>query len=689
MNERVREKLERLPRAPGVYVMRAAGGAALYVGKATDLRSRVRSYFTPGTTDARFFVSLLDALLDDLETIVTADAREALLLENSLIKELRPRYNIRLRDDKDYLSIRLDARVPWPRLELVRRPQPDGARYFGPFANAHAAREAVRVVQRLFRLRPCRDSVFRGRARPCLLYQIGRCDGPCVLPVDPAAYATAVRRTAALLEGRRDAVLGELRDEMRAAAGTLDFERAARLRDQLAAVEHAAWGEPQRVVEVSDVDRDVVGLHRDGPVAVAVVLEVRAGRLVAVRGYPFADLEVPDPELLAGFLGQRYAGAAAAPHEILLPFPAPESDVLESYLSAHTGRRTRILVPRRGRGRRLLELARQNAEQRFLLESRDRESATAQAEALARALRLRRPPRTIECVDISHWGGEAGTTVAAVAALRDGEPDRARYRRFRLRGDHRGDDYAALREVLLRRFERARSGDPKWAAPDLLVVDGGRGQLAVARAVFNDLGVAGTALAAIAKPHDAPLPSLTPAVPAAPTAGPEHLADNPDAAEAETAAPEPSAPGPAPTLTPPDAPAAPDATSATPAAAPADPRVPVDTIYVAGRKNPLRLRPGSPALHLLARLRDETHRCAVTFQAAAGGRRRLTDRLAEVPGVGPVTRRRLLRAFGSVARVAQATAEQLAAVPGVTTAQAHAVARHLAAAEPGTGAPTQ
>ena len=631
MNERVREKLERLPRSPGVYVMRAANGAALYVGKASDLRSRVRSYFTPGTTDARFFVSQLDALLDDLETIVTADGREALLLENSLIKELRPRYNVRLRDDKDYLSIRLDERPAWPRLELVRRPQPDGARHFGPFADARAARVAVRVVQRLFRLRPCRDAVFRGRSRPCLLHQIGRCDGPCVLPVDPAAYRTAVRRAAALLEGRRDAVLGELRNEMQAAAGALDFERAARLRDQLAAVERAAWGEPQRVVEVSAANRDVVGLHRDGPVAVVVVLEVRAGRLVAVRGYPLAGLELPDPELLAGFLGQRYAGSSAPPDELLLPFPAPDTDVLAAHLSERRGRRVRVLVPRRGRGRRLLELARENAEQRFRLESRDRQSAAAQAEALARALHLQRPPRTLECVDVSHWGGEAGATVAAVAAMRDGAFDKSRYRRFRLRGDHGGDDYAAMREVLLRRFERARTGEPKWAPPDLLVVDGGRGQLAVARAVFADLGVTGTALAAIAKPHEAP----------------------------------PAAPG--------------AATSS-----PTESRAPVDTVYVAGRKNPLRLRPGSPALHLLARLRDETHRLAVEFQAATGGRRRLTDRLAAVPGVGPVTRRRLLQAFGSVARLAGASVEELAAVEGVTAAQARAVVRELAPGQPGT-----
>ncbi|MBI5499402.1 MAG: excinuclease ABC subunit UvrC [Deltaproteobacteria bacterium] len=625
MNERVREKLERLPRAPGVYIMRAAGGAVLYVGKAADLRSRVRSYFAPGAGDPRFFVARLDDELDDLETIVTANDREAFLLENSLIKELHPRYNVRLRDDKDYLSVRLDEKAAWPRLELVRRPKPDGARYFGPFSSARVARQAVRIVQRLFRIRPCRDSVFRGRSRPCLVYQLGRCDGPCVLPVDNDAYRTAVRRAVALLEGRRDAVLDELRREMAGAAAATEYERAGELRDQIAAVERASWDQVQDVVEVSRKDRDVVGLHRDGPVAAVVVLEIRSGRVVGARTFAFADVEVPDAELLAEFLGRRYAGGAPAPDEVLLPLEIPDSQMLEAFLAEARGRRVRVHVPRRGRLRRLLALARANAEQRFREESRDRESAAAQAEALAKALGLRRPPRTVECVDISHWGGHAehGATVGAIAAWRDGRMDKANYRHFRLRGEHAGDDYAAMREVLVRRFERARGGEPRWAAPDVLVVDGGRGQLAVAAAVFRDLGIQGTALAAIAKPAVGHSDGRQ-------GGGEEH-----------------------------------------------DSRL--DTVYVAGRSNPLKLRAGSAALHLLVRLRDETHRFAVTYQGKVRGRRRLSDRLSGIPGVGPVTRRRLLKAFGSVARLAGASLAEIAAVEGVTGAQAAAIVGQLGA----------
>jgi excinuclease ABC subunit C len=622
MDDRLREKLDRLPHAPGVYVMRARDGSALYVGKAADLHSRVRSYFAAGTSDGRFFVPLLDEALGDMETVVTANDREALLLENSLIKELRPRYNVRLRDDKDYLSIRIDESATWPRLELVRRPRPDGARYFGPYASARPAREAVRTLNRLLRLRPCRDSAMRGRCRPCLVHQIGRCDAPCVFPVDPQAYRTAVRRAAALLEGRGDAVGDEIRTEMRAASATLDFERAARLRDQVDAIARSSFGQPQQVVEVSRIDRDVVGLHRDGPAAQVVVLEVRRGKLVACRSHAFAGLEVPDAAVLGGFLTQRYGAGAAAPDEVLLPLPIADPEMLESFLTGKRGRRVRVLVPRRGRLRRLVELARANAEQRFREESRDRQSASLQAEAVARALGLRAPPCTVECVDVSHWGGHAekGATVAAVVAMRDGEFDKARYRRFRLRAEHGGDDCAAMREVVRRRFERARAGDARWAPPDLFVVDGGRGQLAVAAAVVRDLGVTGTALAAIAKPAAAP------------------------AGEGPRGA------------------------------------VP-DTLYTPNRKNPLRLRPGSPALHLLARLRDETHRFAVEYQGRVRGTRRLTDRLAGIPGVGPVTRRRLLAAFGSVARLAQATAGEIAAVEGVTERQARAVAERLAQPE--------
>ncbi|MBI5486286.1 MAG: excinuclease ABC subunit UvrC [Deltaproteobacteria bacterium] len=667
MNERVREKLERLPRAPGVYVMRAQGGAVLYVGKAADLRSRVRSYFAPGAGDPRFFVARLDEELDDLETIVTANDREAFLLENSLIKELHPRYNVRLRDDKDYLSVRLDEKADWPRLELVRRPKPDGARYFGPFSSARVARQAVRIVQRLFRIRPCRDSVFRGRSRPCLVYQLGRCDGPCVLPVDREAYRTSVRRAVALLDGRRDAVLDDLRREMAGAAAVTQYERAAELRDQIAAVERASWDQVQDVVEVSRVDRDVVGLYRDGPVTAVVVLEIRSGRVVGARPFAFAGVEVPDAELLAEFLGRRYAGGAPAPDEVLLPLEIPDPQMLEAFLTEARGRKVRVRVPRRGRLRRLLALARANAEQRFREESRDRESAAAQAEAWAKALGLRRPPHTVECVDISHWGAHAeqGATVGAIAAWRDGRMDKARYRHFRLRGDHAGDDYAAMREVLLRRFERARGGEPRWAPPDVLVVDGGRGQLAVAAAVIHDLGIQGTALAAIAKPQDASHDGDQPPLSAGPNrvlqgAAPEEWQPRAEARGSEGGT----------------RPAGSEAVQAK-----------LDTVYVAGRSNPLKLRAGSAALHLLARLRDETHRFAVTYQGKVRGRRRLSDRLSGIPGVGPVTRRKLLRAFGSVARLAAAGLAEIAAVEGVTGGQARTITLYFAANRDGESGP--
>ncbi|MDI7268463.1 MAG: excinuclease ABC subunit UvrC, partial [Myxococcota bacterium] len=386
MDPLLREKVDRLPRAPGVYVMRGEGGEPLYVGKAAALRARVRSYFAAGSSDARFFVPLLSGLVRDIETVVTATASEALILENSLIKSLRPRYNVQLRDDKDYLSIRIDARAEWPRIDLVRRPRPDGARHFGPFGSARAARQAARAISRILRLRPCRDSAMRGRSRPCLQHQIGRCDAPCVGRADAEAYRAAARRAVALLDGRVEAVLAEMRAEMAAASEEMRYERAADLRDQIAAIERTGLAQPQRVVEVSKADRDVVGIHRDGSVAEVVVLEVRAGKLVACRSLGLRGVAAPDDEVIGAFLAERYASGAAVPDEVIVPAPVPDSDVLEAFLSEARGKRVRVIAPRRGRRAALAEMARVNAEQRFVEEARDREGAAAEAAALARAL---------------------------------------------------------------------------------------------------------------------------------------------------------------------------------------------------------------------------------------------------------------------------------------------------------------
>ncbi len=490
-------KLDNLPVSPGVYVFRGADAKVLYVGKARSLRSRVRSYFQPGSSDVRAFVSRLERELTDIETFVTHTDKEAALLENQLIKSHQPKYNIKLRDDKEYLSLRLDSRKPWPRLEVVRRPKADGAQYFGPYHSATAARQTLRLVNRYFQLRTCTDTEFRLRSRPCLQYQIKRCPGPCVLEVDEEEYRAQVANVARFLDGRHDELVRDIDHRMDRASGELEYERAAIYRDQLRAVERAR--EEQRVAGVVKSDQDVVGFHRQGDQVEIAVLSMRGGRLFGVKTLPLKRVAVPNDEMLGAFLRQHYAERPALPDEILVPVTIEMSEALEELLSENRKRRVQIVQPRRGAKAKLLELARENAEHAFHEKERAREDVEARLADLQAQLRMSVLPRRIECVDISHTGGEE--TVAVFVALQDGAPDREGYRSFRVKGVGGGDDYAAMYEVLERRLRRGKNEEAGWELPDLLVVDGGKGQLGVAIRAREDLGLPELEIASVAKPR--------------------------------------------------------------------------------------------------------------------------------------------------------------------------------------------
>jgi len=480
-----------------VYVFHGADGKVLYVGKARSLRSRVRSYFQPGSSDVRAFVSRLERELADIETFVTHTDKEAALLENQLIKSHQPKYNVKLRDDKEYLSLRLDAKKPWPRLEVVRRPKPDGAQYFGPYHSATAARQTLRLVNRYFQLRTCTDTEFRMRSRPCLQYQIKRCPGPCVLDVDQEEYRAQVANVARFLDGRHDELVRDLDARMHDASGDLEYERAAVYRDQLRAVERAQ--EEQRVAGVQKSDQDVIGFHRQGDQVEVAVLSMRGGRLFGVRTLPLRRVAVPNDEMLGGFLRQHYAERPSVPDEILIPVPIEMSEALEELLSEDRKRRVHIVQPKRGAKAKLLDLARENAEHAYRENERAREDVEARLEGLQKQLRLTVLPRTIECVDISHTGGEE--TVAVFVALKDGSPAKERYRSFRVRTVSGGDDYGAMYEVLVRRLRRGKNDEEGWELPDLLVVDGGKGQLGVAMRAMEDVGVKDLEVASVAKPR--------------------------------------------------------------------------------------------------------------------------------------------------------------------------------------------
>lgn len=499
LSEELRMRLETLPTGPGCYVFKSRKGQVIYVGKAKSLRARVRQYFQPNSSDYRYFVPLLERTLGDIETVVTATEKEAVLLENSLIKQHKPRYNVRFRDDKDYLSVRLDKSAAWPRLEVVRRPKADGAVYFGPYPSATDARRTLQIVNRHFQLRTCDDDEFASRTRPCLEYQIKRCQAPCVLPVDKAVYDAQVRYVELFLRGKNTELVGALEAEMRSAAKALEFERAARIRDQITAIGRVT--EAQRVAEVSDRDRDVYGLYREGDCVVVTVLLVRDGFVRDTQSMVFAKCEVPDDELIAQVLQARYGSAATTiPDEVVLPLEPEGIDGIREWLAEVRGRAVAIAVPQRGTRSQLLALAMENAQHAF----RERRVAAAQAEghaeALARALGLEAPPVTIECVDISHHAGDE--TVGAIVCLREGVPYKPRYRGYHVRTEANGDDFRAMHEVLSRRFRRAMNGEAGWEFPDLFVVDGGRGQLGVATAVLEALGIKDLRVCALAKERE-------------------------------------------------------------------------------------------------------------------------------------------------------------------------------------------
>jgi excinuclease ABC subunit C len=482
----LREKIERLPRSPGVYLFRDEEGKVVYVGKANDLRGRVRAYLRP-EGDGRLATPHLAKRIHDLEFIVTSNEKEALLLENTLIKRHRPRYNVRLRDDKAYLCIRVDARHQWPRLHMVRKFRRDGALYFGPFSSAKAVRRTIRTLGAVFPLRLCNDRVLETRDRPCLYHQLKRCSAPCVGLVAPEEYRRMVDGLLDLLKGRTEDLLATLRARMGEAAKALEYERAAALRDQIDALEETT--QAQRVASPDLKDRDVVGLARQGEVATAAVLHVREGRLLSKRSLSFRTI-LPDGAVVARVLAAVYRPGRLVPPEILLPCEPEDGDTLAKEFEERRGGPVRVHVPQRGALRELLDLAERNAAEAVREAEGDETQRTLLLERLRERLSLDRPPARIECYDISTIQGSE--TVGARVVFEQALPWKDGYRRFKIRTVTGQDDFAAMREVLARRF---RKDDDM---PDLVVIDGGAGQLdAALKAVPAGVAVVGLAKARV------------------------------------------------------------------------------------------------------------------------------------------------------------------------------------------------
>ncbi|QDA55842.1 excinuclease ABC subunit UvrC [Thermomonas aquatica] len=480
-----------LPAAPGVYRMLNADGGVLYVGKARALRNRVGSYFNATPKPTRIMAML--AQVARIEVTVTRSEADALLLENQLIKSLQPRYNVMLRDDKSYPFVLL-TREDWPRIAFHRGPRAIPGRYFGPYPSAVSVRDTLNLMHKLFRLRSCEDSVFRNRSRPCLQHQIGRCSAPCVGLVDAGDYAHAVRRASLFLEGRSEELGDELAAAMQQASDSLEFEQAARLRDLIATIRKL---QARQYVDGRNADLDVLAVAMQGASACVLLLAFRDGRNLGTRAFfPRTNGEDSAAEVLAAFVSQYYA-EQPPPAEIVLDRDIPERELIEQALAEHAGRRVELRSNVRGERAAHLDLVKRNAELALATELTSSGAQQARVDGLRELLGLAEPPKRIECFDISHTMGEA--TVASCVVFDAAGPVRNQYRRYNIAGIEPGDDYAAMHQALQRRFRPAVEGEPDIVLPDVLLIDGGAGQVAQARDVLQENGVAGVVLVGVAK----------------------------------------------------------------------------------------------------------------------------------------------------------------------------------------------
>ena len=653
MEPALRRKLDDLPAEPGCYLMKDRAGVVVYVGKAASLRSRVRQYFDASRTDDRIFIPLLEDLLGDIQVIVTRSEKEAVLLENELIKKHKPRFNVRLRDDKDFIVLRLDEAHPFPRLEVrrAREARRPAARYFGPYASASSIRETLRIVNRHFGLRTCTDHVFDHRKRPCILFQIKRCPAPCVYELPPEEYRASVEDAVAFLEGRETELVERLRARMQDAAAGLRYEEAARLRDQVVAVERSL--EKQRVLMADRTDRDVIGLYREGPDLVLQLLRMRGGKLQESGSHPVKGNEFPDADILSSFLSFLYE-VEPAPDEILVPVEPTAADRLADVLSERKGRRVKLLTPQRGAKADLLEVAARNAEQGFKDWHEQDERREEALVALTRALHLSRAPRWMECYDISTFQG--ALAVGSGVSFKDGEPDKANYRRYKVKGVAGQDDFAMLHEVITRRLKRAMN---EGAFPDLIVIDGGKGQLNAALAAAADLGLpTKPAVGNVGVPYVELVGLAKSRLVDAATLGTTRVirGRGRKAAAAVTAA----------------SVLADTVETQEKGFVPESARTP-ERVFLPGRKDPVILRQNSAELFVLARLRDEAHRFAITFHRKLRRERNFQSVLDQIPGIGEGRKKALLRELGSLKRIREATVEELARVEGFGAKQASLV----------------
>jgi excinuclease ABC subunit C len=486
--------LDRFPTDPGVYLMKNTLREVIYVGKAKQLKKRIKQYFVEGR-DQRPMIPFLVAEIAEIETIVVFSEKEALLLENTLIKKHQPKYNAILKDDKTFISLMINHLHKWPMIKLVRykgKPKEKGL-YFGPYTSAFAARQTHELLMKLFPLRQCSDEELARRKRPCLLYGMKRCIAPCVNLCSHDQYMTFVEGAKAFLQGKDREIVSKLHREMEEASQALEFEKAAALHKTIKQIEHVTSAS-QVVAKASGKDADSFGIFRQADEVILMQLLIREGKLMGSEHYSFYNCLEEDEQLLSSFLLQYYRKIPTAPSEILVPIPLKDREVLEEILQEHHAKKIALLTPHRGDKKKLIALAEKNAAATFQMEKDAQEIRERMLLDLSETLKLTRYPRRIECFDTSNISGS--DLVASMVVFTDGEKDKKRTRHYTIKGIHKGDDYAALHQVLSRRLIRAKEEDD---LPDLIIVDGGKGQFQIAKEVFKELDIANVDLIALTK----------------------------------------------------------------------------------------------------------------------------------------------------------------------------------------------
>jgi excinuclease ABC subunit C len=589
------EKLQNLPDEPGVYLMKDARGHIIYVGKAVSLKNRVRSYFQKGAKDEKTEIMVRN--IADLETIVTHTELEALILESTLIKKHHPRFNIILRDDKNYPYLRLDLKAEYPRLDVVRGLKKDGAVYYGPYVPAGGMWEILSLIRRTFPLATCRKEFNREKPeRPCVQHQIGRCMAPCSGEVDKDAYRDMVSQVRLFIEGKNRDLVDLLKQRMGEASENMEYERAAELRDRIARIEGAF--EKQKIISPGFENQDVIGIATDGGHSDIQVLFIRNGMLLGRKDFYLSDVHgMPDGDVLGDFLHQFYAKEMIVPAEVLLPLEVADREVFESWLRSKRGSNVEVTVPQRGRKRELVQMASDNAAQSLREHLLSRKSKERILLRLQEELGLRNLPRRIEAFDISNIQGTEA--VASMVSFENNLPDKRNYKRFKIRSVEGQDDFASMAEVVRRRYAKAKE---EGTLPDLILIDGGKGQLNAALDALIELDVKGPDVIGLAKARSGE-----------------------EGSKRE-----------------------------------------FERVFLPGVEEPIILEPTSSTTHLVARVRDEAHRFAIEYHRKLREKRAIASELDDIPGIGEARKKALLRHFGSVTKIKQATVEELAKVKGMT-----------------------